>query len=90
MLLGNGLRTFFIKSKQACNNGPKSLPKNPPDCPFLCHWIFDNFMLADELFAKALKSLKTGVLVDNNLCGKLASRAKLHINIWIFVSGWKW
>ena len=30
-------------------------------------------MLADESFAKALRSLETCVLVNNNLCGKLFS-----------------
>ena len=32
-----------------------------------------NFILADELFAKVLRSLETRVLVNNNLCGKLVS-----------------
>ena len=35
--------------------------------------FFDNFILAEELFAKALQILKTSVLVNNNLCGKLFS-----------------
>ena len=34
---------------------------------------FDNFILADELFAKALRSLETCVLVNNYLRGKLFS-----------------
>ena len=54
MLLGNGFKTFFIKSNPDFNNGSKSLPKTPPDCPILCNWFFDEFILADELFAKAL------------------------------------
>ena len=33
--------------------------------------ISDNFILADDTFAKALKSLKTCVLVNDSLCGKL-------------------
>ena len=32
-LLANGFNAFFIKSKPAFSNGPKSLPKNPPDYP---------------------------------------------------------
>ena len=32
-----------------------------------------NFILTDESFAKALKGLKTGVLVNKSLCGKLFS-----------------
>ena len=41
------------------SNGPKSLPKNPPDSPILCNWAFDSSILTDELFAKALRSLET-------------------------------
>ena len=33
--------------------------------------VFDNFILADKLFAKALHSLKACVTVDNNLSKKL-------------------
>ena len=36
-LLANGLSTFFIKGKPVFDNGPKSPPKNPPDCPILCN-----------------------------------------------------
>ena len=35
-LLGNGFNTFLIKGNPIFNNGPESLPKNPPDCPILC------------------------------------------------------
>ena len=34
-LLANGLSTFPIKGNQLFRNGPKSLPKNLPDCPIL-------------------------------------------------------
>ena len=68
-LLANGLRTFPIKGNPVFNNGPKSLPKTP-DCPILCNWVFDNFILVDETFEKALRSLETYVLVNNNLRGK--------------------
>ena len=34
-LLAYGFGTFFIKSKTVFSNGPRSLPKNPPDCPIL-------------------------------------------------------
>ena len=30
-LLANGLVTFFITCNSVFNNGPRSLPKNPPD-----------------------------------------------------------
>ena len=49
----------------------QNLPKNLPDCPILCIWIFVNFVLAKEFFSKALRSFETYVLVNNNLCGKL-------------------
>ena len=35
--------------------------------------VFDDFMLAEELFAKASRSFETCVLVNNNSCGKLFS-----------------
>ena len=69
-LLANDLSTFSIKDNPVFDNVPKGLPKNPPDCTIVCNWVFDNFTLANKLFAKALRSLKTCVLVNNNLCGK--------------------
>ena len=44
-LLANGLSTSFIKAKPVFNNGPRTLPENPPDCTILGRWIFDNFKL---------------------------------------------
>ena len=84
-LLANGFSTFFIKGKPVFSNGSRSLPKNPPDCPTLCKWDFDNFKLADS-FGEALRSFKTCVLVNNNLCGKFVSSlesqtTKLHQNL---------
>ena len=35
--------------------------------------LFDNFILAEELFAKALRSFETCVFVNNNLYGNLFS-----------------
>ena len=79
LLASNGLSTFFIKGKPSFSNGPKILPKNHPDCPILCNSVFDNFILADETFAKTLGSLETCVLVNNNLCGKIYSSLELPI-----------
>ena len=59
MLLTNRLITFRIKDNPVLSNDPKSLPKSPPDCQIFCNWVFDNFILAEELFAKALWSLET-------------------------------
>ena len=46
---------------------------NFPYCPVLCNWVFENFILAEEPFAKVLRSFETWVLVNKNLCGKLMS-----------------
>ena len=76
-LLANGLSTFLIKTKPVFINSPRSLPKNPPDYRILYNWVLDNSVLADELFAKDLRSLKIGVLINNNLCRKLVSSLEL-------------
>ena len=34
-LLANGLSTFFINGKLVFSNGPRGLPRNPPDCTIL-------------------------------------------------------
>ena len=60
---------FVIKEKSVLSNGPRSLPQNCPNCTILGSWVFNNFILADEFFAKTLQSLETSVLV-NNLCRK--------------------
>ena len=71
--LANGLSTFFVKAKPVFSNGLKSLPKYLLHCPILDDWVSDNSILADELFAKALRNIETCVLVNNNLCRKLVS-----------------
>ena len=73
MLFADTFNTFFIKDNPVFNNGPKSLPRNLPDCSILCNWVFYNFILADKSFEKALRSLETCVLVNNSLCRKLFS-----------------
>ena len=47
---------YSNKGNAVFSNGPKSLPKNPPDCLILCNWVFDNFVLADELLTKTKTS----------------------------------
>ena len=44
-----------MKGKQVFSNGPKSQRKNHPDYPIWCNWVFDNFIWANESFAKALQ-----------------------------------
>ena len=65
------LDTFSIKGNPVFSNGLKGLTNYPPDCPILFNWVFNNFILAEEFFAKALRSLDTCVLANNNLSGKL-------------------
>ena len=36
-LSANGLSTFHSQGNQVFSNGPKSLPRNSPDCPILCN-----------------------------------------------------
>ena len=47
--------------------------KSIPDSSILDSWVFDNFILADEVFTKALQNLEACVLVNNILCVKLIS-----------------
>ena len=61
----NGLSTFLIKVNLVFSNGSRSLPKSPPDCPILCSWVFDNFILAGEPFSKVLRNFEICVLVNN-------------------------
>ena len=68
---------FSLKTVQFLVMVLKSLSKYPLDCPILCNWVFDNFILANELFSKVLQSLETYVWVNNNLCRKLVSSLEL-------------
>ena len=83
--LANGFNKFYIKGNPAFSNGPKSWPNNPP---ILFYWVFDNFILADELFVKALWSLETFVLVNNNLCRKIPTifdESSKVTSVWFFI-----
>ena len=73
ILLGNGLITFFIKGNPVFSNGPRGLPRNPPDCLILDNWGFDKLVSVDDLLAKALQRFSTYLLANNNLWGKLVS-----------------
>ena len=79
--LANGLSTFPIKDNPVFSNAPRSLLKTSPGCAILYNWVFDNFILADELFVKALPSFKTCILVNSNLSGKLFSLLDLPTKI---------
>ena len=67
----NSLIPFSINDNPVFNNGPGGLPRNPPDFVILDNWVFDTLTTFDELFAKALQTFATCVLVINNLCWKL-------------------
>ena len=56
-LLANGLSTFPIKGNPVFSDGPKSLPRNLSGCLIFCNWVFDNFLLVDESFAKAYSKI---------------------------------
>ena len=79
MLLAYGLITFFIKGNPVFSNGPRSLPRNPPDCIFLDNWVFDSLISVDDLLAKSLRRSETCILVNKNLCGKSVSSFGLPI-----------
>ena len=51
---------------------------------------FDNFILADELFGKALRSFETCALVNNNLCGKLFSSLESPAELPFLIPGFNY
>ena len=53
-LLANGLITFFIKGNPVFSNGPRSLPRNPPDCTILDNLVFEKSISVDDLLGKTL------------------------------------
>ena len=57
------------------SNGPRS----PPDCIIIDNRVFDDLILNDELFAKALARFATYLLVNSNSCGKLDSELELSL-----------
>ena len=65
-LLVNGVSIFFINSKSTLINDWRNLIRNPLDCIMLDSRVFDNFMLADELFANLLHRLEICLSVNND------------------------
>ena len=51
----------------------KSKLRSPTNSTVLDSWVFEDFILADRTFAKALQNVETCVLVNNNLYEKLVS-----------------
>ena len=66
-LLANGLITFFVSGNLVFSNGPRSVPRNPPDCIILNIWVFENLISVDHFSAKVLRIFATCLLVNNNL-----------------------
>ena len=66
-ILAGGLSTFLIKGKPIFSNGPRSLPKHPPDLLILCNRVFDNLVFFDKLVFEIC------VWVSNNSWAKLLS-----------------
>ena len=66
-LLANGFITFYINGNLVYNNGPRSLPRNPPDCIILDIWVFDSLISVDKQFSKSLRRFSTCLLVKDNL-----------------------
>ena len=80
-LLASGLIAFPIKGKPVFVKCQRSLPQNPTNCTILDNQVFENFILADEPFAKPLRIFETCVLVNKTLCGKLVL-SLASITIW--------
>ena len=73
----NGLIAYFHKGNQDFNNSAKNL-KNLPFY-ILVNCAFGKLISVDVWLAKALRVFATFLLVNNNLCGKLASSSGLPI-----------
>ena len=79
------LDQFFINVKLAFINDPRILPRNPPDSIIAYICVFNDFQVADELFARTFQRLETCLLGRNNLYGKLvASFVSLVMFCYIF------
>ena len=72
-ILANGLITFFISGNPVFSNGPRSLPRNPPDYIILDIWAFDNVISVDKQFSKTIRRFATCLLINNNLRRKFVS-----------------
>ena len=48
-LSANGLIKYFINGNPVFSNGPRNLPRNPPDCIVLDICVFENLVSVDDL-----------------------------------------
>ena len=74
----NGWSTFFVNDNPTFS--PRSLPRDFPDYISLDRSVFEHFILADDLFPKALQRLTICLSVNNNLPGKLVSSSPKIFN----------
>ena len=64
-----------FKKTRIIEKGP-----NPPNCIILDKWVFENFILVFEPFAKSLWIFEIFMLVNNNLCIKLSLLSSITPN----------
>ena len=72
-ILAYCINTFFINSKRTLITDSRSLSRNQADCIVLDSWFFDDELLANSLFAKVWRKLKTCLSVNSKLSEKLFS-----------------
>ena len=69
--------TSFPVKYISCGIPAINSPRTPSYYIILKNWVFENFILVHEPFAKALRISETCVLVNNNFCGKLVFSLEL-------------
>ena len=101
-LLVHGLSTLPIKGNPVFSNGPKILPivLSLPNCPILCNWVNDNFILAVEPFAKAWKKYCLELLWCSSFSNdktkslftpwKRGSTKCFKCQFYVYMFGWDW
>ena len=57
MRLTGDIGTMLANGKVICNNGPRSLLKNPPDWTCSDIWFFGNFISIAEWLAKKFTNI---------------------------------
>ena len=60
-----------------------------PNGTILGNWVFENFILADESVANALRTFENCVSINKNLCGKLMSSLEFPIKFDERLEDWK-
>ena len=68
---------FFTAIALVLGSACPKVPRNFPNRAILDSWVFDNFILIFEPFAKALQIFEICVLVNNNLCRNSVSSSPI-------------